>query len=75
MLFALLEIRIVFLDSAIVQDTRYKKLYLKSVFNFNISYISHQDYFTDKQSERLYRCKHITNHGKFGLISQKFTLL
>ena len=54
-------------------DTRYKKLYLKSAFNFNISNISHQGYFTDKQSERLYKYKHITNHRKFGLISQKFT--
>ena len=50
-------------------DTRYKKLYLKSVD------ISHQGYFTDKQSERLYNYKHITNHKKFELISQKFTLL
>ena len=31
-----------------LQDTRYKKLYLKSAFNFNISNISHQGYFTDK---------------------------
>ena len=55
--------------------TRYMKLYLKSAFNFNISNISYQGYFTDKQSERLYKYKHITNHRKFGLISQKFTLL
>ena len=27
---------------------RYKELYLKSAFNFNISNISHQGYFTDK---------------------------
>ena len=59
------------------QYTRYKiqKLYLKSAFNFNISNISHSGYFTDKQSERLYKYKHITNHRKLGLISQKFTLL
>ena len=38
--------------------TRYKKLYLKSAFNFNLSNISHQGYFTDKQSERLYKYKH-----------------
>ena len=50
---------------------RYKKLYFKSTFNFNISNISHQGYFTDKQSERLYKNKHITNHRKFGLISQR----
>ena len=53
-------------------DTRYKKLYLKSAFNFNISNISHQGYFTDKQSERLYKYKHISNHRKFGLISHIF---
>ena len=34
---------------------RYKKLYLKSEFNFNISNISQQGYFTDTQSERLYK--------------------
>ena len=34
---------------------RYKKLYLKSEFNFNISHISQQGYFTDTQSERLYK--------------------
>ena len=33
----------------------YKKLYLKSAFNFNISNISQQGYFTDTQSERLYK--------------------
>ena len=54
--------------------TRYKKLYLKSAFNFNASNISHQEYFIDKQSERQYKYKRITNHRKFGLISQKFTL-
>ena len=27
---------------------------------------AHQGYFTDKQSERLYKYKHITNHRKFG---------
>ena len=46
--------------SEILQDTRYKKLYLKSAFNYNISKnISHQGYFTDKQSERLYKYKNI----------------
>ena len=59
----------------IQQNTRYKKLYLKSAFNFNISNISHQGYFTDKQSERLYKYIHITNHRKFGLISRKFTFI
>ena len=34
--------------------TWYKKLYLKLAFNFNISNISHQGYFMNKQSERLH---------------------
>ena len=35
--------------------SRYKKLYLKLAFNFNILNISQQGYFTDTQSERLYK--------------------
>ena len=37
------------LSSTIIIVTRYKKLYLKTAFNFNISNISHQGYFPDKQ--------------------------
>ena len=47
-----------------ILDTRYKNLYLKSAFSFNTSNISHQGYFTDKQSERLYKYKHILNKSQ-----------
>ena len=61
----------------LVIDTKYKvqETYLKSAFNFNISTINYQGYFTDKQSERLYKHKHITNDKKFWLISQKLTFI
>ena len=41
--------------SRFVEDIRHKKLYSKSAFNFNLINISNQGYFTDKQSEKLYK--------------------
>ena len=53
------------------QDTRYKRLYLKSEFNFNVSNISHHGYFTDKQNERLCMHTHIRKTKGVRFVSQK----
>ena len=52
------------------KDTRYKKLYLKSAFNFNIS-----KHFTDKKSERLYKYKTYNKSQENWVNITEFTLL